>query len=217
LRRIEQEWPLRGSADPLTRHVQTLVMRLGEHVTQGSTLAWHVHVVRNHAPNAFAIGNGDIFVTDGAFSFARTEAELAAILGHEMGHQLAGHFCQGASREDTSVFKWIDDLFGGAHAPSSHVHRQGIGSLTQHIDPAKEIVADKWAASLLSKAGYVPHAMQDVIYRLPKQGDSAIARDRQRVAALEQYIARYSSVSPENPRPDSREFQQLKRLVEADQ
>ena len=218
LRRIEQEWPLRGSADPLSTYVQNLVQRLGEHVAQNSAVAWRVSVVRNHAPNAFSIGNGHIFVTDGAFRFARTEAEFAAILGHEMGHQLAGHFCLGRSNPGNGMLGWIDDLFGGANDPSSsNVRRQGIGSLMQHIDPAKEIRADRWAAFLLRKAGYAPSAMGDVIDRLPKEGSSTIARDRQRVAALEQYMKQYSDGSPEKPKPDSREFRQLKRLVEAEQ
>jgi predicted Zn-dependent protease len=48
-------------------------------------------VVRHDAANAFVLPNNHIFVMTGLFQFARDEDELAAVLGHEMAHNLARH------------------------------------------------------------------------------------------------------------------------------
>jgi predicted Zn-dependent protease len=48
-------------------------------------------VVRSDIPNAFVLPNNHIFVLTGLFNFARDEDELAAVLGHEMAHNLARH------------------------------------------------------------------------------------------------------------------------------
>lgn len=48
--------------------------------------------MRDRSANAFAIGGGRIYVNEGVVTLCETESELAAILAHEMAHQLAGHF-----------------------------------------------------------------------------------------------------------------------------
>ncbi|MGR9014470.1 MAG: M48 family metallopeptidase, partial [Gammaproteobacteria bacterium] len=93
LQRIESEWPIRGSGDTLSRYVQKLGVRLAYFSVYGRNIPWRFSVVRNLAPNAFSIGGGYVFITDGAVNFVQNESELAAILAHELGHELAGHFC----------------------------------------------------------------------------------------------------------------------------
>lgn len=52
---------------------------------------WQVFVLNSSEPNAFSVGGGAIFVTAGLLRACRSEAEFAAIVSHEMGHQLLGH------------------------------------------------------------------------------------------------------------------------------
>jgi len=52
---------------------------------------WEVYLVRDPKPNAFSVGSGIIFITEGLLARLQTEAELAAVLAHEMSHQLLGH------------------------------------------------------------------------------------------------------------------------------
>ncbi len=84
LQRIDNEWPTRGSGDPVSQYVQQLGLRLAQSTQGASRLFWRFSVVRNLAPNAFSIGNGYVFVTEGALNLARNESELAAILAHEL-------------------------------------------------------------------------------------------------------------------------------------
>lgn len=52
---------------------------------------WQVFVIRNKEPNAFAAGAGLVIITSGMLRHIGTEAELAAIISHEIAHELLGH------------------------------------------------------------------------------------------------------------------------------
>src|SRR5438045_17036 len=49
-------------------------------------LPWSFKVVDDASPNAFALPGGPVFVTRGLLTYLNSEAELATVLGHEMGH-----------------------------------------------------------------------------------------------------------------------------------
>lgn len=198
--RIEREWPLRSSGDPLTRYLQHLAGRLAQGIADGYTFNWSVMVARNLAANAFSIGNGTMVVTEGVFSLADNESEIAAVLAHEMGHELAGHFC--APSEVESDGGWF-----GVFSPRD-VRRQGVGSLVQELDPAKEVQADRIGVSILRATGYDPRAMLNVARRLHVDG-SAETAGQSRIIALEQELR---GAAPVRPR-DSAEFHAIKRMV----
>jgi hypothetical protein len=175
---IERDWPLRG-ADEVTAFVRAVGARLALHAP-ASTETWTFAVVRDRTANAFAVGNGRIYVTDGAVEAATTEAELAAMVAHEMGHQLAQHFCANGPRAG---------------------RRKRIGSLVQHIDPAKEREADRRAVQVLTAAGYDPHAALTAAIHLGRARP-----DDARVRGLSQLLA----TVPSSGRTDSEEFRRLK-------
>lgn len=145
--RVEQEWPLRGN-DALTGLVREFVTRLAWSAGVEAKSNWRVRVVRDYSVNAFSIGDGYIYVTEGALQAAANEAELAAILAHEMGHDLAGHFCPRSPGEAIGGAGW------SAANPSGQVGLSHFGSLRQVLDPAKEREAEQIADRILQKAGY---------------------------------------------------------------
>jgi predicted Zn-dependent protease len=74
--------------------LQAYVHRLGTQLAQASErpeLPWTFKVVDDPTPNAFAAPGGFIFITRGLLVLLRNEAELVAILGHEIGHVTARH------------------------------------------------------------------------------------------------------------------------------
>jgi len=160
--RIEREWPLR-STDAVTDFVRQVGRRLAEHAPD-SPYPWTFTVVRDRSANAFAIGGGAIYVHDGTIAVARDEAEVAAVLAHEMGHQLAGHFCVGR-QEDASWSGLLADLIGGG-APPEH----GVGSMRQTVDPVREREADGLSIPILESAGYDPRAALDIARRAACEG-----------------------------------------------
>jgi len=187
--RIELEWPLLGSG-PVASYVRKLGGHLG--ATAGATpYPWRFVVVRDRSANAFAIGGGRIYVNEGVILGCENEAEVAAILAHEMGHQLAGHFRDGKRGAGAS---------GGARA------RVDLGAVTQEIDVEKEIEADRRALEILSAAGYDPHASLTLALRADATGGGALhLRDPRRVESLRAALA----AVPPGGRLDSATFRAL--------
>lgn len=139
--RIIAEWPLR-STDYVVDYVRSLGNSLAQRAGIAHKARWRFLVVRDRSANGFSIGDGIIFITEGAILAAKDEVDLAGLIAHEMGHELAGHFCPGASDQS------------GGDTPGGSVF--GIGSLRQGMDPAKEREADRIAAWILAKAGLAP-------------------------------------------------------------
>lgn len=81
----------RGAADfgPEDPGAQVYVSAVGQIVAQHVSrrgIHYQFHVVNSQEINAFALPGGQIFVTSGMLNFIQSEAELAAILGHEISH-----------------------------------------------------------------------------------------------------------------------------------
>lgn len=74
--------------------VQALVRRIGTQMAAQSErphLPWEFHVLDDAAVNAFAYPGGFIFVTRGLLTHLNSEAQLAEVIGHEIGHVTAKH------------------------------------------------------------------------------------------------------------------------------
>ncbi len=74
--------------------LQDYVTQIGTKLAQASErpeLEWHFTVVDADDINAFALPGGYIYITRGIMAYLNSEAELAAVLGHEIGHVTARH------------------------------------------------------------------------------------------------------------------------------
>ncbi len=191
-RRIASEWPLRPVQDRETRHVQKIAdyivlaveVRMDQNRFDWPQSRWAFRLVRDLSVNAYSIGNGGIYLTDGTFNFVHDEAELAAIIAHEIAHQLAGHFC------------------GSAHGHDSY----RVGSLVQVMDNAKEMKADSLAVEIMQHTYYPSEAMLEVVKRLPTMMDGSVQK-RMRIKALESLLQGMKSP----PFKSSPEFLQIKQ------
>jgi predicted Zn-dependent protease len=188
--RIKAEWPLRGSADPVSLYVQDLGERLARSSDAGHGIVPRFFILRNLEPNAFAVGGGRYVVTDGTFRLVNTESELAAVLAHELSHQRAGHFCRRDTR-DTKTFY--------------------VGSLVQHFDLNAELEADAMAVELLRRAGFDPAAMATVLRRI-----AAEAPAQRRKTLTERLKGLGDLGQSARARNDSPEFLDIRRQVERD-
>lgn len=192
MQRIQAEWPLRGSGDSVTWYVQDLGERLVRQAGIRGGERWQFHVVRNLAPNAFAVGGGRFVVTDGLFALVRNESELAAVLAHEIAHEKAGHFCR--------------------RRPASGQRFQ-VGSLVQHFDAEAEAEADEIAVEILRRSGFEPSAMEGVLRCIAAEssGGSRSALDT-RIA----HLARQPNRSESGRRVDSPAFTAARQEVGVD-
>ena len=82
--------------------VQAYVSRIGlaiARTTERPSLPWAFTVMDDPQVNAFALPGGPIFVTRGILTHMNSEAELAAVIGHEIGHVTARHSVQQMTRQ----------------------------------------------------------------------------------------------------------------------
>jgi predicted Zn-dependent protease len=178
--RIESEWPL---VEPgrVVSYVQAVGLRLGQAAANlyGSPdYRWRFKVVRDRAVTAFAIGGGRVYVSDGALQACQDDGEFAALLGHEMGHQIAGHF-----RKSPALPRSSD---GRSHF--------GMGSLSVAVDPANEVEADGISIALLKAAGYDPHAALRVANRAIERSEAQNRHpwNERRIAALTRLLGDFA-------------------------
>jgi predicted Zn-dependent protease len=85
--------------------LQRYVQRIGKREADGSErpeLPWEFHVVDDPGVNAFALPGGFIFLTRGMMSLITSEAELASVLGHEIGHVTARHSVNQLSKQQVA-------------------------------------------------------------------------------------------------------------------
>jgi predicted Zn-dependent protease len=193
------EWPV-APAGPVTRFIRSVGERLAR-AAGPAPFPWRFTVIRNRAANAFSIGGGRIYVNEGTPFACDDEAELAAILSHEMGHELAGHFREASPTSPPTG--WFDALFG---PPSAASTTRTIGSVHQSLDPVREREADRISVEILERAGYDPHAALRIALRLAPAGRPAGA---ERLRALRELLRGV----PTTGLRSSEEFRQLKREV----
>ncbi|CAD5105750.1 M48 family metalloprotease [Zestomonas carbonaria] len=159
--------------------LQTYVQRVGERVAQyshRSNLDYRFTVIDSPDINAFALPGGYIYIHRGLLAYLGSEAELAAVLGHEVGHVTARHSVQ----QQSQSMAW--NVFGQMVAIGTGVG--AAGDLTNVLGTAMvrgygrdmELEADGLGAQYLARSGYDPQAMIEVVKVLKSQED--FARDQ---------------------------------------
>ena len=152
----------------LQAYVQSVGERLAEHSDRPG-LIYRFTVVDTPDVNAFALPGGYIYVARGLLAHLGSEAELAAVLGHEIGHVAARH----AVRQYTAATTM--GILGAVIAGTTGV--QGAGDLARVVSTAivrgygrrHELEADRLGALYLARAGYPPEAMLAVLRVLKAQ------------------------------------------------
>lgn len=136
-----------------------------------------VTLLNSPVNNAFAIPGGYVYVTRQLTALMNNEAELAGVLGHEVGHVAARHSAkrqQAASRNQLlgvlgSVLSGVllgDSAFGRL---GQQLASQGSQMLTLKYSRSQELEADRLGISYLKRAGYDPRAMATVLDSLARQ------------------------------------------------
>jgi len=120
---------------------------------------WEVIVFRNDTPNAFAMPGGRIGVHTGLIKIAETEAQLAAVIGHEVGHLMAKHGNERMTQQlGINVVLLLVGLFSDGDSRLL-LGALGIGAqlgVTLPFSRAHEEEADILGLNLMAAAGYDP-------------------------------------------------------------
>lgn len=152
--------------------LQDYVGRVGARlvaVAERPGLPWAFHVIDDPAVNAFALPGGFVYVTRGLMTHLTSEAELGAVLGHEIGHVTARH---SVSRESKAELAQIGLLAGAILRPEladlSGLAQSGLGLLFLKYSRDDESQADELGLRYMSRAGYDPREMPRVFSMLDR-------------------------------------------------
>ena len=181
LSKIFRHWPLRPTGDPVDKSLQTLTKQLALQSEEQHHRHWRTHVLRDSNLNAFSIGDGHIFVTEGMLRFVASEAELAALLTHEFAHHVAGHFCLKPRKAGL-----LRRMFSGEDKVEQGIK---LGELSASMDAQKEREADRIGTVMLTRGGYDPHSAVQLAARMSTSGSPAHFQYGQRIEALQMLIA----------------------------
>ena len=146
---------------------------------------FHFHYMADNEVNAFTDENGDIYLHRGLLDYLQSDDEIACVMAHEMGHQIAGHV------EETKRSAVLGGLIGGllmggaavaggsTQEEADELAAQGmyyggtIGMLTFSKEQERE--ADLLGAYVLARAGYDLDRAGNMFEVLAKLDDKVVA------------------------------------------
>lgn len=197
-----------GDADPNDPDEQR-VAAIGAKVVQGSNAAkspyadnFHFHLLNDpQTVNAFALPGGQVFITRGLLTRLSSDAQVAGVLGHEVGHVVHRHAAEQMAKGQ------LGQLLGAAAGVAAD-DGQGRGQRTAAVavmvnqmmqlrySRQDESEADRYGVDAMAEAGYQPRAMLEVLEILkqastgprPPEMLSSHPLPETRIAELEAYL-----------------------------
>lgn len=175
---LQQQTPT-AQDTPVTRYVQCIADAVTAQVN-GDT-DWEVSVFKQDEVNAFALPGGKIGVYEGLLEVTENQAQLAAVIGHEVAHVIAGHSNERMSTEFATQ-AGLDVLAALAGGPSPEKQQifslLGLGAQVGIILPysrAHETEADLLGIDYMAKAGFDPRESVELWRNMAKAGGEAPA------------------------------------------
>lgn len=180
--------------------LQAYIQQVGERIAAHShrpDLVYRFTVLDTPDVNAFALPGGYIYITRGILAYLNSEAELAAVLGHEIGHVTARHAVRQYSAAAAGQIAATVLLRSSAGADLYNV----IGNaLLSGYGRDHELEADRLGAEYLARNGYDPDAMLAVLGVLKNQEE--FEKERAKAEGREPQI--YHGVFASHPSADQR-------------
>jgi predicted Zn-dependent protease len=204
--------------DPaLQAYVDSVGWRLAD-VSHQPSLSWSFLILDTPVPNAYSLSDGHVYVTRGLMAYLASEAQLAGVLGHEIGHVTRRHVAESMTRQ----------LLGGLGLAIGSLGSAGVGIAGRAAQGTLDVVllrfnreqedqADDLAVACANKAGYDVREIPRVYAAL-----SRLEEDRNRVPTFlathpdvvsrEERIAKLSDEMARKDRPTVGESPYLRHL-----
>lgn len=150
-----------------------LLLAMGEQPS-----AWKIEVFNDKSPNAFALPGKRMGIHTGMIDLAANTDQLAAVIGHEIGHVLAKHSNERMSQQTlTSTGLQVGSAFLGAERGKNDALILGAMGLVQYgvllpYSRLHETEADELGQKFMAKAGYDPRQAAELWKLMSKGGKS---------------------------------------------
>jgi len=152
------------------RYVSDLGLRLAR-ASERPNLPWTFRVVDDPVINAFALPGGYIYITRGILAHFNSEAELASVLGHEIGHVTARHSVQQISKQQLGqIGLGVAQIAAPRLGQFLGVAAAGLELLFLKFSRDDENQADELGLRYMRRGGYEPREMVQVYVMLQRVG-----------------------------------------------
>ena len=154
----------------LQRYVRSLGLAMAKQ-SERPNLPWQFAVVDDPVVNAFALPGGPVFITRGILAHMNSEAQLASVLGHEIGHITAKHSVAQLSQSQLAgLGLGIATIVSPELAQFGDLLGSGLGLLFLKFGRDDEKQSDELGFRYMVNAGYHPSEMAEMFRTLQRLG-----------------------------------------------
>lgn len=147
--------------------------------SERADLPWRFGVIESEDLNAFAAPGGYIMLTKGLYRKLNNEAQLAGVLGHEIGHVVKKHQLKVLQKQQLLNIGagFLSDKYAKDNKLVSKAIGNGAEISARSLDKTAEYEADRLGLSYATRAGYEPFGLADVLQTLGQtnKNDGSVA------------------------------------------
>ncbi|MGH6727599.1 MAG: M48 family metalloprotease [Pseudolabrys sp.] len=154
--------------------LQTVVEKTVDRLVAASErpdLKYKVTILNSPAINAFALPNGNVYVTRGLIALANDKAELASVLAHEMGHVIARHAAirEDQARQAALISHVVSDVLSDPQMGALALAKSKLTLAS--FSRAQEFEADGIGVGISARAGFDPYGASRFLADMQRNAD----------------------------------------------
>jgi predicted Zn-dependent protease len=157
--------------------LQAYVDSVGQRVARVShlpSLTWHFTVIDDPSVNAFAMPGGYIYITRGILAHLNSEAQLAGVLGHEIGHVTHRHTAEQLTQQQLyGLGLGVVTALSETMRRYNDLAQQALGLLFLKYGRTDETEADELGVDYAARAGYDPREIPATYAMLKRIGEQS--------------------------------------------
>lgn len=147
--------------------------------SERADLPWHFGVIDSEDINAFSAPGGYVVITKGLYRKLNNEAQLAGVLGHEIGHVVKKHQLKVIQKQQllNKGARLLSEKFAKDNKIANKAIGTGAEISARGLDKSAEYEADRLGISVATRAGYDAYGLVDVLQNLTQtsKNDGSVA------------------------------------------
>jgi predicted Zn-dependent protease len=166
IRQVATEYKEYTANPALVSYVRSIGAKVAANASRKNELNYQFYILDSPEINAFTIPGGSVFITTEALKYIKNEAELAAVLGHEVGHNERKHPVATIRRAMAAQGLAQGALSSGDSAIVQMIASLSLNLILNGYSRTQEKEADETGVVLASKLNYNPQALSGFLNTL---------------------------------------------------